>query len=109
MQGRNRDAGLENGLVDTAGEERVEQIGKVVPRLLTAKAGPPGRWRVKSAKWLTQPWMAELEFPPAESDGLEATGRQGDSTSLGVWPEESWDPHVIYAHQIDLWKVTQPP
>ena len=55
---------------------------------------------------LTQPWMAELEFPPAESDGLGATGRQGYSPSLGVWPEESWDPHVVYAHQIDLWKVT---
>ena len=43
LQGRNRDAGLENGLVDTVGEERVEHIGKVVPRLLTAKADPSGR------------------------------------------------------------------
>ena len=50
--------------------------------------------------------MAELEFAPAESDGLGATGRQGDSPSLGVWPEESWDPHVVYAHQRELWKVT---
>ena len=43
LQGRNRDAGLGNGLVDTVGKERVEQIGKVVPRLLTAKADPSGR------------------------------------------------------------------